>query len=126
MFQLNSLLFTLLLSQELVVIQLSLCKVVLPLYIPSAFSLQNVLKVEGSRSRLLENSLATACICAFSYLSVPHSCCCWFIWKVFDEFVNVYLCIMYILPLVAFAFIMFALSISFTLMIFVLVAFFYC
>ena len=35
------------------------------------FSLQKVLKVEGSRSRLLENSIATACICTFSYLSVP-------------------------------------------------------
>ena len=29
----------------------------------------NVLEVEGSRSRLLENSIATACICASSYMS---------------------------------------------------------
>ena len=39
-------------------------------------SLQDILKVEGSRSRLLETSIATACICAFSHLSVPHACCC--------------------------------------------------
>ena len=54
-----------------------------------AFSLQNVLKVEVSRSRLLENSIATTCICAFSYLSVPHACCYWFICKVFDVFISV-------------------------------------
>ena len=53
-----------------------------------ALNQQNVLKIEGSRSCLLENSIATACICASSYLSVPHTCCCWFIWKVFDVLVN--------------------------------------
>ena len=52
-----------------------------------------VLKAEGLHSRFLENSIATTCISAFSYLSVPHACCCWFIWKVFDVFVSVYLCI---------------------------------
>ena len=40
------------------------------------FSLQNILKVESFRSRLLETSIATACICAFSHLPVPHACCC--------------------------------------------------
>ena len=50
------------------------------------FSLQNVLKVKGSRSHLLENSIATSCLCSFSYLSVAHTCCCWFIWKVFDVY----------------------------------------
>ena len=35
-----------------------------------SFSLQNVIKVEGSRSCLLENSLVTACTYALSYLSV--------------------------------------------------------
>ena len=34
-------------------------------------SLTNVLEAEGLRCRLLENSIATACIFTFSYLSVP-------------------------------------------------------
>ena len=84
------------------------------------FSLTNVLEVEGFCSRLLENFIATLCICAFSYLSVTHASCCLLAWKVFDVFVSVYLCIVYILPLVAFAFVVFALSISFTVIIFVL------
>ena len=37
------------------------------------FSGQNVLKVKGSLSCLFENSIATACICALSYLSVLFS-----------------------------------------------------
>ena len=40
-------------------------------------------KVKGLWSRLLENAMATTCVCAFSYLSVPFVYCCWFIWKVF-------------------------------------------
>ena len=42
-----------------------LCLVVLQY---ETFSLTNVLK----------DSIATACICAFSYLSVPYACCYWF------------------------------------------------
>ena len=54
------------------------------------FSLQNVLNLEGSWSRLFEESIAKAYVCAFSYLSVPHNCCYWFIWKMFDIFVSMY------------------------------------
>ena len=86
------------------------------LFYTYAFSLQNILKVEGSR--------------AFSYLSVPHACCCWFIWKVFDVFVSVYATrssmYTYTQPLVAFAFVVFALFISLILMAFVFVAFANC
>ena len=69
---------------------------------------------KGSCSRLLESSIVTACICAlpFSFMLVVigllGSCSMYLL-----------VCIVYTLPLVAFA-----LSISFTLMIFVLVAFF--
>ena len=35
----------------------------------------------------LQNSIAKACVCAFSNLSVPHACCYWLIWKMFDTFV---------------------------------------
>ena len=74
------------------------------------FGLSNVLKVEGSGSRLLEKSMATTCICAFLYLPVTYACCCWFIWKVFDVFVSLYLSIVYTLPLVGFTFVVLALS----------------
>ena len=50
--------------------------------------LKNVLNVEGSWSRLLENSVAKDSV--LSYLSAPHACCYWFIWKVLDIFVTVY------------------------------------
>ena len=88
-----------------------------------AFSLQNVLKLKGSGSRLLENSTATAYICAFSLCPVffPYACCYWFTWLVSDVFVSADT-----LPLVAFAFVMFVLSVSFTLMIYVLIGFVYC
>ena len=66
----------------------------------------NVLQVEGLCSRRLENSIA--------YLSIPHACCYWFIWKLFDVFVSVYLFIMYTLSLAAFAFDAFVFSISFS------------
>ena len=36
-------------------------------------SLTNVLEAEATCYRLLKNSIATACICAFLYLSVPSS-----------------------------------------------------
>ena len=65
-----------------------------------------------------EKSIAKASICAFSYLSVPHVCCCWFIWKAFN------VCV-YTLTLVAFAFVVFSFSISFVMMVFVFVAFAY-
>ena len=58
-----------------------------PFYIHMSSVCRTFFKVEGSWSRLLENSTAKACICAFSYLSVPHAYCYWFIWKVFDVFV---------------------------------------
>ena len=41
-----------------------------------AFTLQNFLEVEGSNFRLRENSIVTDCICAFSYSSSTHPCCC--------------------------------------------------
>ena len=41
------------------------------LYLANTFSLTNVLEVEGSRSRLLEQSTATVCICAFSDMPFP-------------------------------------------------------
>ena len=34
-----------------------------------------VFELKGSRTRLLENSMANVCICAFSHLSVPYACC---------------------------------------------------
>ena len=59
------------------------------------FLKQNVLfEAGGSRSRLLQNSIATACICAFSYFFVPcfpHACCYWFTFIGFDVFVSGYL-----------------------------------
>ena len=47
----------------------------------------NIIKVEISSFRLLENSIATACICSFSYLNISHACCCQLIRQVFDVFV---------------------------------------
>ena len=44
----------------------------------NTFNLTNVLETEGCCSRLLEKSTATVCICAFSYMFVPHAYCCWF------------------------------------------------
>ena len=63
------------------------CPFCQPLLYTDAFSLQNVLNVEGSWSRLLENFIAKAFVCAFSFLSALHVCCYWFMWKVFDVFV---------------------------------------
>ena len=57
------------------------------------FSLQNIIKVEYSRSRLLEKSIATVCICAFSYMSFPHAYCCWFRCSMY-----LLMCIVYPLP----------------------------
>ena len=54
------------------------------------FILHHIGKVEGSRFYFLENYIATACASAFSYFSVPHACCWWFIWKAFDVFVCVF------------------------------------
>ena len=48
----------------------------------------NVLEAEDSRTNLPENSIATACICAFSCLPATHTCCYWFIWRVFCVFVQ--------------------------------------
>ena len=62
----------------------------------------NELELKGSRTQLLENSIATACICAFSHLSVPYACCYWFTWIVFYAYPSV------------FGYVMFALSISHT------------
>ena len=84
-----------------------------PLYI-HAFSLQNVLQVEGIWSRLLEDSIVKACVYAFSY--------CLFRMLVVGCLFgrcSMYLCIVYTLTLVAF-------SMSFILMIMVFVAFPYC
>ena len=94
---------------------------VLPFYVYTAFSLQNVLKVEGSRSRLLKNSIATACIRAFSYLSARFVCCYWIACSMNLLVCICIVCIVYTLPLVALSS-----SISITLMIFVLIAFLYC
>ena len=66
------------------------CLLCLSLLHAHTFSLQNVLKVEGSCSRFLEDSIATVCFCAFLYFSVPHACRCGIIWKVFDVFVSVH------------------------------------
>ena len=100
---------------------LTSCLLCLALLYAHTFCVQNVLKVEGSRSCLLANSIATACICALSVMLVVVGlfgrCSMYFL---------VYMCILYTLPLVAFAFVVFALSISFILMIFVLLGFVYC
>ena len=32
-----------------------------------------------------QKSTVTACMCEFSWLSIPHACCCGVIWKVFDD-----------------------------------------
>ena len=82
------------------------------------FSLPNVLIVVGSWTRLLENSIAKACVWAFSYLSVLQACCCWFMCKVSEIFVRVYLSIVYTQTLVAF-------SITFILLALVFLAFAY-
>ena len=72
------------------------------------FSLQNVLKVESLRSCLLENFFCDSlCMCILILVSV-------------------YLCIVYILPLVAFACVVPKFSISFMLMLFVFAAFAFC
>ena len=59
-------------------LQLTYCSFYMTLLYTHVFSLQNILKVEGSPSRLLETSIATACLCVFSHLTVPHTCYCWF------------------------------------------------
>ena len=59
---------------------------VLPFCSLTKISQTNFLEAEGSHTCLLKNYIATACICAFLYLSVPYACCCWFIQK-FDVFV---------------------------------------
>ena len=43
----------------------------------------NVLEMEGSGSRLLEKSSASACIYAFSYVSLPYVYYCWFRWSMY-------------------------------------------
>ena len=53
-----------------------LCPALLYMHV---LSMQNFLKIKGSCSRLLA-SIATTCICVFSYLS---SACCWFTWKAY-------------------------------------------
>ena len=63
------------------------CPLCLVLLCTHAFSLQNILNVEGLRSCLLENSIANACICAFWY---PSSLLLLVIWNVFDVYVSVY------------------------------------
>ena len=63
------------LHSRLTELPLTLCLLYLVLLYAHTFSLQNVLKVEDSRSRLLERFIAHACIFAFSYLSVRHACC---------------------------------------------------
>ena len=83
--------------------------------------MQNVLKVEGSDSRVLHRDHLYMCILMLVFF--PYACCYWFTLIVFDVFVSVHSCIVYTLTLVAFAFIVFALFISYTLMIFVVVAF---
>ena len=88
---------------------------------PTECSQIRMLMISPSRE-----SIATACVCTFSHLSVAFAYCCWFILKMFDVFVSVYFCIVYSLSLVAFAFVVYVLSICFILMIFVLVAFVYC
>ena len=70
----------------------AVCLLCLALLLFITFSLTNVLEAEGWRSCLLENSIATACMCEFFFLSVSHICCCWVIWKVFVVFVSMYLC----------------------------------
>ena len=52
---------------------LTCCLLCLALLYANTFSLQNILKVEGSHSHHLEKSIATACICAFLYLPVLFS-----------------------------------------------------
>ena len=55
---------------RLLELQLTLVCYVLPFYSPTR-SIRRI-------TRLLENSIATACICAFSHLSFLHAYCCWF------------------------------------------------
>ena len=57
-----------------------------------------------SFSRTLSRPLVYVHHAYVSYLSVPHACCCWFIWRVFHVYLSVYFCIVYTLPLVAFVF----------------------
>ena len=83
--------------------ELILTRCCLTLLYTHTFNLQNVLKVEDPRSRLLENSVTTICIC----------CCCWFICKVLYVIVSVYLCSVYTLLPVALTFVEFALPISY-------------
>ena len=94
-------------------------QLVLPFYICFTFNLQKVLKVEGwHSSREFSNDSLCMCIlilvCRTCSLLVVYlegvQCIC-----------SVYLYIVYTQPLVALAFIVFALLISLTLMIFVLV-----
>ena len=61
---------------RLLELQLTVVCSALPILQSSQISQTNVLEMEGSYFRRLENSIATACICAFSRLSVPHACCC--------------------------------------------------
>ena len=54
-------------------------------------SLTNIFEAEDSHSRFLDNSIATAWICALSYV-FPHSCYYWFTWIVFDGFLRCAFC----------------------------------
>ena len=90
-------------------ITIDCCPLYLTFLYTHTFSLLYVYKVKGSCSCLLENSIMTACSCSFLYLPVPNACCC--CRKLFNIFVSVYLSIVYTLPLVAFAFVVFAFSV---------------
>ena len=67
---------------------------ILPFYMRTLLVSGMCLIVEDKRSRLLESSIVTTCVCACLYLSIPIACCCWFIWNVFNVFVSVYLCLL--------------------------------
>ena len=85
----------------------SLCLAILYVY---TFNLQNVLKAEGLWSRLIESSIRTARMYAFSHLSVHYACCC--CWFRCSMYLLVCICVVCIVPFVAFAYVAFALSIS--------------
>ena len=61
---------------RLIELQLTDCSPYLAFLYAPTFSLHNVVKVEDSRSRILEKSIVTVCICAFLYMLLPHAYCC--------------------------------------------------
>ena len=58
--------------------QLNCWSLYLALLLTNPFSLTNVLEMEGSCSLVLESSIATVYVWAFSYMSSPHAYCCCF------------------------------------------------